>query len=550
MKPKGIRAIKVKGRPANGRVKRQNLSSALIASDQGNNAMKNSGFFLRTGAPDAKVKLPNKFLCAAAALSLLTFLFVSCSIVGAAEDIILPAHRIAIPEYNLEKYIPFPRGGEYPIMEQEKAGVRVTINWTDEQGRKLSPDETFTGKIVYKADINLKIVNPREYCFDEEIFFRYDKGKVKVEPRDDPHPEERNISVTYKPAEPEVDADVPVTNYDLDYFVSIPRTGDIVSETFQRPDVTVTVAWEEEDGEEYIRVPGLTRFRPKTVYWATITLEARTGKKNVDFDLVPFEYVFDERQVFQYPNNHPPLKYLDGTDFDRKIRKLRVEYPPTEYPGEEIDDLSDLMSNFPGPKAGKVLDWGFVGEGYVGTIKKWLYLDTEENIYKELPKDTGKYQPETVYKAEIELTPSSGYYFDKNLTVKYGDKTFEFKYSYREGTLSGTIEFPVTDTAITGVIYLDSIIPQAGNPWEQSFPDIDERERFKVDVEWRGFYDDNECLIAGRAYYMYITLTAKEGYCFFDGLKPTVKYNALEKQLDVDESGNPKEMGMGEIQCQ
>jgi hypothetical protein len=513
--------------------------------------MKNSGFFLRTGTPDEKVKLPNKFLCAAAALSLLTFLFVSCSMIGAAEDIILPARRLPIPEYNLEKYVPLPRGGEYPVREQSMAGVRVTIMWTervDNRYRPLGINETFKGKAVYRADINLKTTNPREYYFHVDNLFYYYEGKVEVEPRDDRDTEERNLSVIYKPAEPEVDADVPVMDYDLRHFVPIPKTGDIVSNSFQRPDVAVKIKWEEMDDKgKYIPVDEFTRFRSEIVYWATITLEAQIGIKNG----VGFEYVFMENTHFEYPDDQKvtSLDYLDGTEFDKKTRKLRVEYLPTENRGEGINDLFDLMGgDFRGPKAGKVLDWSFAGQRYAGTIKKWSYGSNKEELPAS-PPETRKYQPKTVYKAEIALMPSNGYYFDKDLTFEYGGKPFEFKYSYFTGTLSGTIEFPVTDTAITGEIDLSRITPRDGYPKVQNFPNMD--ERFSVDVRWFYASDGEEFLTAGRAYYMYITLTAKEGYCFFEGLEPTtVKYNAQEKQLEVDESGNPKEMGMGEIQCQ
>jgi hypothetical protein len=326
--------------------------------------------------------------------SVLLILYITMTFAGCAlpvgDDYVIPRNEnpgtTYITNYNLQMYVPIPNTGEQPVQGvTNREDVEVKVLWKDTGGTGVPlPFETFLGNTVYQAEMTITAKDG--YEFYSTIPFTYPDGKVTFQ-RDDLKNSIRHITVTYNNSD---DANVIfVTSYELQRFVPIPMAGDkpVISLT-SRDDLTVGVEWKAKQADDFVPIPddAAYTFNIGTVYQAAIRLKTKPGYRFVE--VMNFEYT-TETIITQYGSSTP------------EERNLAVTYAAAKSP-KHIED-QDLTSYIPKPILGITPVKMFRGTQYTGTV---LWKTAETEAVWDSP-----FQGGMAYKAEVNLTPATGYSF-------------------------------------------------------------------------------------------------------------------------------------------
>jgi hypothetical protein len=340
------------------------------------------------------------------------------------------------PEYlstvDLTFYIPFPFMGGTPVTSFYSGNYGGMVSW--KIGSTVLAG-LFQGRTVYQADANLypgpgyvfspdvQVIYQWEDASDE---FAYDEGKV--------------LGSIVFPATGDTApgiGDYDVKDYDLQHYVPIPVAGGTPVRKLSRPDMKVTVEWQDRNGVEISGV-----FVEGARYLAVITMET--------LDL----YRFSAAYPFMYPNGAVAIQPAPGI-LDVGKRVLSVTYHETKAP-LTITSKQDLALYIAPPGTGATAILSFAGTGYTGTAE-WKVLSGSA---WEAMTDT-RFKPGAAYQTEVTVYPAAGYILDGAVFTHSGGTVGNAGSLTESGVYSGMIiAFPVTAIEAVSDFNLTSKVPQ------------------------------------------------------------------------------------------
>jgi hypothetical protein len=197
-----------------------------------------------------------------------------------------------ILDYNLQNYIPIPVKDKRPVRSLTRSDLIIeNVTWTkrDESGAFLPlTQDTFLDGDVCRAVFTLTA--QASYTFNPDIPFAYDPGIIEEQGAPDLDIIQRDVSIIYKPAWP----DMTVRDYDLQDYVPVPVIQFPVTHDYKQGDMKVEVKWfvgsrpAPDAGYIFAPAPGNFSWFEGKVYKAEITLTAQNG------------YTFNEGTAFAY----------------------------------------------------------------------------------------------------------------------------------------------------------------------------------------------------------------------------------------------------------
>jgi hypothetical protein len=241
-------------------------------------------------------------------------------------------------------------------------------------------------------------------------------------------------------------------------YLPAPFAGGTPVATLTAPQYTGTVTWTKTSGGAALS----GNFAANTLYTATVKLTAASG------------YVFD------VPFTGGSFTYSGATVTDpTNPAGIGIAFPATgSVPVQTVTDMN-LTLWVPVPVAGGVPGADFAATQYRSALVKWMDSDGNEV--------TGNFAGGTDYKAEVTLTPASGYTFDGVAgpfihTGASAVPTHEAGTGAETGTVKVTILFPATGfttvfsgyTLVVGDSVIDAIRAAKEDPLS------------KVEVKWYG----------------------------------------------------------------
>jgi hypothetical protein len=409
---------------------------------------------------------------------------------------------VYISAVDLTFYIPLPFMGGTPVTNFYSGTYGGMVGW------KIG-DTTlaglFQGRTVYKADASLYAGPGYVFSPDVQVLyqwehisdtFAYDGGKVLWS----------IIFPETAETAPGI-GDYDVKDYDLQHYVPVPVAGGVPVTELSRPDMEVTVRWQDRNGAD---IPG--SFVQGARYLAIITMKTREP------------YKFSAAYPFMYPDGAVAIQPAPGV-LDTRERVLSVTYHETLAPLSISPSTQDLAFYIAPPGTGATAILSFAGTGYTGTAE-WQVLGPG-SAWAAMPE--AQFKPGAAYRTEVTLYPAAGYILDGAEFIHSGGTVGS------SGTLTGSvrtgmiISFPVTAIEAVNDFNLTSKVPQpvmSGTPVGYfSAP------QYTGTADWKvtGGGAAGGLFAADTAYTGTVSLTAVSGYTFTGAAVAFTHAGALKK---------------------
>jgi hypothetical protein len=340
---------------------------------------------------------------------------------------------VYISAVDLTFYIPLPFTGGTPVTNFYSGTYGGMVGW---KIGNTTLAGLFQGRTVYKADANLYPGPGYVFSPDVQVLyqwdhisdtFAYDEGKV--------------LGSIIFPETAETApgiGDYDVKDYDLQHYVPVPVAGGVPVTELSRPDMEVTVRWQDRNGGD---IPGA--FVQGARYLAIITMKTREP------------YKFSEVYPFLYPDGAVAIQPAPGI-LDTRERVLTVTYHETVAPLSISPSTQDLAFYIAPPGTGATAILSFAGTGYTGTAE-WKVLGPG-SAWAAMTE--AQFKPGAAYRAEVTLYAAAGYILDGAEFIHSGGTVGS------AGTLTGSvrtgmiISFPVTAIEAVNDFNLTSKVPQ------------------------------------------------------------------------------------------